>query len=103
MAARVKIGLTGAFPGPGESLGPLEGARRADLRPFHKWYWQQPNFTDGCLEPLPPGRQFGPLHNLPYTIIGLNVNFGIAFSVERHARLGREPNFPTELKPKLFV
>lgn len=73
------------------------------IETFQKWYWQQPNFTDGRVDPLPPGRQYGPLHNLPYTIIGLNVNFGFAFSVGRHLRLGKEPNFPVELKSKLFI
>ena len=76
------------------------------IETFQRWYWQQPargGFTDGRIEPLPAGRLYGPLHNLPYTIIGLNVNFGFAFSVDRHARLSKEPNFPMELKPKLFV
>jgi hypothetical protein len=73
------------------------------IETFQRWYWQQPDFTDGRVDPLPIGRQFGPLHKLPYTIIGLNANFGFAFSVDRHARLSREPNFPAELKPKLFV
>ena len=75
----------------------------AAIETFQKWYWQQPNFTDGRVEHLPPGRQFGPLRNLPYTIIGLNVNFGFAFSPDRHGRLSKEPNFPAEIKPKLFV
>jgi hypothetical protein len=75
----------------------------AAIETFQKWYWQQPNFTDGRVDPLPLGRQFGPLHNLLYTIIGLNVNFGFAISVDRHGRLSKEPNFPAELKPKLFV
>ena len=73
------------------------------IETFQKWYWQQPSFTDGRVDTLPPGRQLGPLHNLPYTIIGLNVNFGFAFSVDRHSRLSKEPSFPAELKPKLFV
>ena len=38
-----------------------------------------------------------------YTILGLNVNFGFTFGVDRHARLSKEPNFPLELKPRLFV
>jgi hypothetical protein len=44
----------------------------------------------------------GPLHKFPYTIIGLSVDFGGAFGVDRHFRLGKEPNFPAELKRKLF-
>jgi hypothetical protein len=76
------------------------------IETFQRWYWEQPvrgGFTDGRVEPLPPGRGFGPLHNLPYTIIGLNVNFGFAFSVDRHARIAKEAKFPPELKQKLFV
>ena len=45
MAARVKIGLTGAFPGPGEPLGPLEGARRADLHPAKEMGMVHVNFA----------------------------------------------------------
>ena len=76
------------------------------IETFQRWYWQQPargGFADARVEPLPVGRQFGPLHDLPYTIIGLNVNFGFAFGMDRHARLGKEPNFPAELRLKLFV
>ena len=76
------------------------------IETFQRWYWEQPvrgGFTDGRVELLPPGRGFGPLHNLPYTIIGLNVNFGFAFSVDRHARIAKEAKFPPELKQKLFV
>ena len=73
---------------------------------FQRWYWEQPprgGFTDGRVEPLPVGQQLGPLHSLPYTIIGLNANFGLAFSPDRHSRLGKEPKFPAELRRKLFV
>lgn len=73
------------------------------IETFQQWYWQEPNFKDGRVDNLPVGRLFGPLRNLPYTIIGLNVNFGFAFGVDRHSRLGKEPNFPAELRPKLFV
>jgi len=76
------------------------------IEAFQKWYWQQPprgGFSDGRVEPLPVGQLFGPIHKLVYTIIGLNVNFGFAYSVDRHARLSKEPNFPIELKSKLFV
>jgi hypothetical protein len=76
------------------------------IETFQKWYWEEParsSFTDGRVDPLPLGRQVGPLHQLPYTIMGLNVNFGFTFGVDRHARLSKEPNFPLELKPKLFV
>ena len=83
--------------------GVCGSATIAAIEIFQRWYWQQPNFTDGRVDSLPPGRQFGPLHDLPYTIIGLNVNFGFAFSVDRHARLSKEPNFPAELRRKLFV
>jgi hypothetical protein len=76
------------------------------IETFQKWYWEEParsSFADGRVDPLPLGRQVGPLHQLPYTIMGLNVNFGFTFGVDRHARLSKEPNFPLELKPKLFV
>jgi hypothetical protein len=97
------IGGTGAAPAIDGICGRITiGA----IETFQRWYWEQPvrgGFTDGRVEPLPPGRGFGPLHNLPYTIIGLNVNFGFAFGVDRHARIAREPKFPAELKQKLFV
>jgi hypothetical protein len=73
---------------------------------FQRWYWQTPDpggFADGRVEPLPPGRMFGPLRNMPYTIIGLNANYGSEFGPDRHAMLIKEPNFPNDLKPKLFV
>ncbi|HEY6982149.1 hypothetical protein [Reyranella sp.] len=76
------------------------------IEAFQKWYWVQPArgaFIDGRVDPLPPGLKFGPVHKLPYTIIGLNAGFGLTFSVDRHARLSKEPGFPMELKSKLFV
>jgi hypothetical protein len=97
------FGGSGAAPAIDGVCGPVTiGA----VETFQRWYWQQPargGFADSRVEPLPVGRLFGPLHNLPYTIIGLNVNFGFTFGVDRHARLSKEPNFPLELKPKLFA
>jgi hypothetical protein len=75
------------------------------IETLQRWYWEQPprgGFTDGRVDPLPVDRVRGPLHKFPYTIIGLSVDFGGAFGVDRHFRLGKEPNFPAELKRKLF-
>ena len=96
------IGGSGAAPAIDGVCGQVTiGA----IETFQRWYWEpvRGGFADARVEPLPVGRQFGPLHNLPYTIIGLNVNFGSTFSVDRHARLSKEPNFPLELKSKLLV
>lgn len=71
---------------------------------FQRWYWRTPGgFADGRVEPVPPGRSFGPLRNHAYTMIGLNVNYGGEFGADRHALLSKEPNFPKELRSNFFV
>jgi len=73
---------------------------------FQRWYWQEPprgGFADSRVEPPPPGQLFGPRLGNPYTIIGLNANFGIKFGIDRHSRICKEPNFPAELKLKFFA
>jgi hypothetical protein len=101
--ANKKFGGPGAAPAIDGICGNITiGAIEA----FQRWYWEQPargGFTDGRVEPLPPGQVLGPRHHHVYTIIGLNVNFGFTFGVDRHARIAKEPNFPMELKQKLFV
>ncbi|HKV15253.1 MAG TPA: hypothetical protein VJQ81_09415 [Reyranella sp.] len=97
------------FGGPGVAPpidGICGGITIGAIEAFQRWYWEQPahgGFTDGRVEPLPPGQVFGPRHHQVYTIIGLNVNFGFTFGVDRHARIAKEPNFPQELRQKLFV
>jgi hypothetical protein len=101
--ANKKFGGPGAAPAIDGICGSITiGAIEA----FQRWYWEQPargGSTDGRVEPLPPGQVVGPRHHHVYTIIGLNVNFGFTFGVDRHARISKEPNFPMELKQKLFV
>lgn len=71
---------------------------------FQKFYWPptKTSVIDGRVEPLPPDRWSGPVHGLFYTILGLNSNFSLNFGSDRHAAICNEPNFPPELKPKLF-
>ncbi|MBA3446236.1 MAG: hypothetical protein H0T56_01265 [Pseudaminobacter sp.] len=92
--------------GPAPAIDGICGARTVNaILVFQKWYWRVTpgGFTDGRVEPLPPGRSVGLRHNNPYTIIGLNANFGVVFGIERHAVICKEPNFPSELKQKLFI
>jgi hypothetical protein len=97
------FGASGAAPAIDGVCGPITiGAIEA----FQRWYWEEPargGFIDGRVDPVPLGQHVGPLHHRVYTILGLNVNFGFTFGVDRHARLSKEPNFPLELKPRLFV
>src|SRR5262249_16617921 len=100
-----KITVIGSGPEP-----PVNGVCGTEtiraIEAFQKWYWNLPprtGFTDGRGDFLPVGRTLGLLRNLPYTIIGLNVNFGAVYGVDRHARIGKESSFPAELKRKLFV
>ena len=97
------FGGSGAAPAIDGVCGPITISA---IETFQRWYWEHPargDFVDARVDPLPIGRLYGPLHHVPYTIIGLNVNFAFAFSVDRHALLSKEPNFPLELKPKLFI
>lgn len=93
--------------GPAPAIDGICGARTIEaIQIFQRWYWRQPatgGFTDGKVEPLPFGRSVGPRRQNPYTIIGLNVNYGAEYGIDRHAVLSRQPNFPAELKPKFFV
>src|SRR5215468_8518094 len=78
------------------------------IRRFEQFYWppfrQSPlDFIDGRVDAVPPGQKFGPIHGNPYVMIGLNVNFGARFGIDRHALIWKEPKFPTALKEKLFV
>lgn len=76
---------------------------------FQAWYWyQEPsrkNFIDGKVEVLPIGGSgFLPHHDKQlYTIIGLNVSFGLTFGTDRHLLLAKNPNFPSALSGRLFV
>ena len=74
---------------------------------FQRFYWETTKtargFSDGRVEPLPPGKTFTPLRDVPYTMIGLNVNYGVLLGSDRHALLWKEPNFPSELTLKLFA
>lgn len=58
---------------------------------------------DGRIEPLPSNTLFGPRHGNPYTIIGLNANYGIAFGIDRHTTLPSEAKFPASLRSKLML
>jgi hypothetical protein len=60
-------------------------------------------WVDGRVDSVPPDQRYGPIHHKAYTMIGLNTNVAELLSTDRHALICNEPNFPVELKRKLFV
>ncbi|HVV93373.1 MAG TPA: hypothetical protein VHD15_08145 [Hyphomicrobiales bacterium] len=99
---RDKAGKTfgsGAAPKVDGVCGPITvGA----IETFQKWYYEGA-FADGRVDFVPPGHRTGSLSNNPYTILGINVNYGFTFGRDRHLALFREPNFPAVLTPSLFA
>jgi hypothetical protein len=60
-------------------------------------------WADGRVDSMPAGQRYGPIHQKAYTMIGLNTNVAALLGTDRHALICNEPNFPAELKLKLFV
>jgi hypothetical protein len=60
-------------------------------------------WQDGRVDPVPAGRQFGPLHGRAYTMIHLNTSYAAVFGTDRHSAIHTDPDFPMELHDKFFV
>jgi hypothetical protein len=60
-------------------------------------------WQDGVVDPKPPGINVGPVHGRVYAIIRLNTSYADNFGVDRHSAIDKDPDFPRDLRPKLFV
>jgi hypothetical protein len=59
--------------------------------------------VDGLIDVSPRGHPTTTITQNAYTIILLNVNFGVFFGPDRHAALFKEPEFPNELLYLFFT
>jgi hypothetical protein len=60
-------------------------------------------WQDGAIDAKPPGINVGPVHGRVYAIIRLNTSYADNFGIDRHSAIDKDPDFPRELRPKLFV
>ena len=60
-------------------------------------------WQDGVIDPKPPGLNFGPIHGRAYAIVRLNTSYADTFGINKHSAIDKDPDFPRELRPKLFV
>lgn len=58
---------------------------------------------DSLIDVSPRGQPITTITHATYTIILLNVNFGVFFGPDRHAALFREAEFPNELLNAFFA
>jgi hypothetical protein len=59
--------------------------------------------VDGVIDVSPRGHPTTTITKNAYTIILLNVNFGVFFGPDRHAALFKEPEFPNELMNAFYA
>jgi hypothetical protein len=60
-------------------------------------------WQDGVIDSKPPGTNVGPIHGRVYAIIRLNTSYAASFGIDRHSAIDKDPDFPRELRPKLFI